>query len=396
MSTSEPALSRAFHGYASAGEGTYPGSGGNLNSVYAGDGSYSVQPEDEGYAFGHFPSGAIPSGAEGQTFRISDSDAFNNLRGIAKTSFPFDPYPVQDHPAENGSALADNFAQADMAGISSLLPGKFAYNTTSGTLGKQLLDEFAAGTSTFNTLPTSEGVWGTENFDQTRRGQNLSGPVYNGQIGQNINPGSIAEQFKQAFVTAEAQDVPLTPFSKTYPNFGDGEVDYGFNEPGQDSMSNDIIKAYHAILPQGQLAGTKQELMPVFSGISQEAVEQRPMLQSLAKQRNTLYLGGLTELPDDLKIDPRIALLAGSNIPADLVQTSGELASALDTLGWQGADDGLTSSNPYGPRLTPSRTLDGKEGQNPPANFYSPTDINAPEPLLFANEPNMFFYNNEY
>jgi hypothetical protein len=383
MSTSEPALSQAFHGFASPGEGTYPGSGGNLNSVYAGDGDYNQQPEDEGYVFGQFPSGALPSGAEGQTFRISDSDAFNNLRGIAKTSFPFDPYPMQDHPGEKGSALADNFAQADMAGISSLLPGKFNYNATSGSLGRQILDEFAAGTSTFNTLPTSEGVWGTENFDQNRRGQNLAGSVYNGQIGENIKPNSIAEQFKQAFVTNEAQDVPLTPFSKTYPNFGDGQVDYGFNEPGQDAMSNDIIKAYHAILPQGQLAGTKQELMPVFSGISQEAVEQRPMLQSLAKQRNTLYLGGLTELPDDLKIDPRIALLAGSNIPANLIQTSGELASALDTLGWQGSDDGLTTSNPYGSRLEASRTLDGKQGQSAPANFYSPADINA---------PNMFSY----
>jgi hypothetical protein len=364
-----------------------------MNTVYAGDGYYNEQPEDEGYAFGHFPAGALASGAEGQTFRISDSDAFNNLRGIAKTSFPFDPYPVQDHPAENGSALADNFTQSDMAGISSLLPGKFNYNTMSGTLGQQILDEFNAGTSTFNTLPNAEGVWGNENFDSNRRQQNLTGAVYNGQIGENIRPQSIADQFKNAFVISEAQDVPLTPFSKTYPNFGNGQVDYGFNEPGQDSMSNDIIKAYHAILPEGQLAGTKQELMPVFSGINQEAIEQRPMLQSLAKQKNTLYLGGLTELPPDLQIDPRIALLAGSNIPADLVQTSGELASALDTLGWHGADDGLTTSDPYGPRLEASRMLSGDRG-TAPANFYTPLETDASEPLLFDTNPNVFFYNN--
>jgi hypothetical protein len=53
-----------------------------------------------------------------------------------------------------------------------------------------------------------------------------------------------------------------------------------------------------------KLAGTKTELMPVLSGVNQEAVEQRPILQSLAKLKNTLNLGGLTELPDSLTIDP--------------------------------------------------------------------------------------------
>ncbi len=87
--------------------------------------------------------------------------------------------------------------------------------------------------------------------------------------------------------------------------------------------------------------------MPVFSGVHQEAVEQRPILQSLAKQKNTLNLGGLTELPDSLTIDPREGFVSGSNIPADLVQTAGELASALETLGHH--NDG--GENPWGPRL---------------------------------------------
>ncbi len=51
---------------------------------------------------------------------------------------------------------------------------------------------------------------------------------------------------------------------------------------------------------------------------------------------------------DDLCIDPREALLSGSNIPADLVQTAGELASALDTLGWNGDTSSLQSSDPWG------------------------------------------------
>ncbi len=171
-------------------------------------------------------------------------------------------------------------------------------------------------------------------------------------------------------------------------SFGSGNVDFGFAESGADEANADIIRAYHAILPEGQLAGTKTELMPVLSGVNQEAVEQRLILQSLAKQKNTLYLGGLTELPDDLRIDPREALLSGSNVPADLVQTAGELASALDTLGYN--NDG--GENPWGPRLPSSRML-APPDVTVPENLYAPTAEGSGEPLLFDSEPSVLAYN---
>lgn len=371
------ALSNAFHGWVTPGEGDYAGSGGNLNSVYTGDGDYNPQAEDEGYQIGDFPAGGLSSGAETQEFRISDSDAFNNLRGIAKTSFPFQPYPSQDHPNMENSALADNFAQSDLGGVSSLMPGRYSMNTQAGTLSQGILDEFNAGSSTFNSLPTAAGPWDAG----TRGGATVD-------MGDGGGAASIVEQFKNAFVMGQADDVPLTPFHKTYPNFGSGTVDYGFQEPGADSASAEIIRAYSAILPEGQLAGTKTELMPVFSGVNQLAVEQRPILQSLGKQKNTLYLGGLTELPDDLAIDPRDALLAGSNIPSDLVQTSGELASALEILGYNADMSG--SANPFGPRMPNSNML-AAANVSAPASFYDPTNESSGEPLLF--QTSIYSYN---
>lgn len=391
------ALSQAFHGQPSYGEGEYPGSGGNLNSVYAGDGYYEkgrgsrANPADEGYQWGLFPSGALPSGAEAQEFRISDSNAFNNLRGIAKTSFPFDPYPSTDSANQRAASLADNFQQSDMAGISSLLPGKYSYNSAAGTLSQSILDEFNAGTSTFNSLPNGETAYGNENQDKWRRMNNSSAAGFNQQIQEGINTSNLIDQFRASFTEPAVQDVPLMPFSKTYFNFGEGKVDYGFQEPGADKASEDIIRAFHAVLPEGQLAGTKKELMPVFSGISQSAVEQRPILQSLGKQKNTLYLGGLTELPDELRISPEEALLSGSNIPANLVQTAGELASALDMLGWNNEMNSLKSGNSYGAVMQNSKMLSNENAEKMPPQFYDYLRSNAYEPLLFADD-NIYQY----
>ncbi len=344
--------------------------------------------EIEGYEVGRFPAGAIPSGAETQEFRISDSNAFNNLRGIAKTTFPLDPYPSTDTPNQATSSLADNFQQSDMAGISSLLPGKFAYNSSVGAVNQQILDGFNAGTSTFNSLPWGESVYGNENQDQFRRMNKDGIAGYNSQIQQGIASSNLVDQFKASFSEPAVRDVPITPFSKTYYNFGDGQVDYGFYEPGSDQASEDIIRAFRAVLPEGQLAGTKKELMPIFSGINQEAVEQRPILQSLGKQKNTLYLGGLTELPDELRISPSDALMSGSNIPAALVQTAGELSSALQMLGWQGSD--AQSGNPYGARLPNSRMLANASSDGVPSDFYNYINSDAREPLLFSD--NIYHY----
>lgn len=374
------ALSQSFHGGPSYGESQVPGAGGNLNSVYTGWGKAEPDAGSHGYPVGQFPSGAIPSGAEDQQFRISDSKAFNSLRGIAKTSFPFDPNYAQDHPNQDTTSLADKFSQSDLAGLSSLSPGQFSYNSKAGLMGKSVLDQFTAGSSTFNSLPSAEGPYQTMQQDTARRGR-VEGDEFK-QYDQGISMGSIPEQYRAAYSSAQENDIPATPFHYVYPNFGVGKPDYGFQEPGADAQSNAIIKAYSAVLPQGQLAGTKKELMAVFSGVNQEAVEQRPVLQSLAKQKNTLYLGGLTELDDTLKIDPRQALNAGSNIPADIVQTAGELASALEGLGQYKTDNGITTNNPFGAPLPKSNTLAPTDTQVP-VGFYNHITTGSNEPLIY-------------
>lgn len=387
-STSVPysALSQAFSGTGGYGEAETPGAGGNLSSVYEGWGNKAPEASDMGYAVGNFPSGQLGSGAEEQGFRISDSVAFDSLRGIAKTSFPFDPLPAQDHPNNPVTSLTDKFAQSDVSGVTSMLPGKYSYNNAQGSLSSAILQEFDAGTSTYNSLPWAQGAYANDNSDtQTYYGSRSSNQSSgrNFQDQQGINPQSLADEHRLAFSSPMDQDLPLTPFARTYPNFGSGKVDYGFNEPGADSMSDEIIRAYHAVLPEGQLAGAKKELMPVFSGINQEAIDQRPILQSLGKLKNTLYLGGVTTLPDELTQDPRQALLSGSNIPADLVQTAGELASAFETLGYY-ETDGLRSGNPFGAPMPHTNTMAGGPQAMDP-NFYSHLTYAANEPMTFAS-----------
>ena len=388
-------LSRAFHGTDLSGEREVPGSGGyTQNAIYKGWGNPELTPNfppDIGYQTGYFP-GRLPQGSEDQEFRISDSAAFNNLRGIAKTTLPFDPNPAQDTPNSHASSLVDQFSKSDMAGVSSLLPGKYSYNNKQGTLSKEILDEFDAGTSTFNSLKNGETDYGIENRDGDRdiTGGGISSG-FEDQIQEGIHPQSVPELYKESFISPAQKHVPLTPFHKTYPNFGVGKVDYGFQDPGADQASIDIIRAYHAVLPEGQLAGTKKELMPVFSGVNQAAVEQRPILQSLAKQKNTLYLGGLTELPDDLAIDPRTALRSGSNAPANLVQTTGELASALTSLKYYGDDSGLTSGNPYGDRLKYSKMLENTNTKMP-YEFYDYNTSGEHEPLIFEPQASIYDY----
>ena len=389
-----------FRGQSSSESTAVPGSGGNLNSVYSGWGDLQPEASDFGYAVGNFPAGQISSGAEDQSFRISDSVAFNNLRGIAKTSFPFDPYPSQDHPNSKTTSLVDNFAQSDVAGITSLMPGKYSYNNTQGSLSSAILDEFNAGTSTYNSLPWAQGAHAGENNDSIRSASNRYGSRSsdaasgrNDQAQEGINAQSIADEHRMAFSSPSEQDVPLTPFHYVYPNFGVGKVDYGFSEPGADSMSDEIIRAYHAVLPEGQLAGAKKELMPVFSGINQEAIEQRPILQSLGKLKNTLYLGGVNTLPDEMTQDPRQALLSGSNIPGDMIQSAGELASAFDTLGYF-STDGLRSGNPYGAALPSTQTLAGTYTPMD-SSFYRHMTYASDEPSTFAGAGDYAYYSND-
>lgn len=362
-----------------------PGEGGNLNSMYEGWGTKQPMNSDFGYAFGQFPVGKLPTGGQPQTFELSDSEAFSGLRGVAKMSHPFAPNPTQDHPlmAQAESKLTDNFQISDIAGVSSLAPGRFSYNRTRSELGSDILAEFDAGKSTMNTLRNAAG--GPD--DVNRRSAARPAAIDSFAVGPtttHMDTLSVMDQHRLAAKSTQVDDVPITPFHRVYPNFGSGNVDYGFNEPGTESMSNDILKAYQAVLPEGTLAGTKKDLMPVFSGVNQLAIEQRPMLQSRAAQYKTVYAGGQLELPDEIRIDPRIALMAGSNMPAKLIQTPAELASAFEYMQYQQADK-LSSTSPYGDHLPPSRTLTGGHpGQR--SDWYQPYTASDPEPAVFSGD----------
>lgn len=341
----------------------------SLSYMFKGKGVSAESEDVDGYNVGAFPAGSLPVGQEPKAFAISDSSAFNGLRGIAKLSYPFDPNPMTDTP-NGANTLMDKFNNSDLADLSSLASGK-AVIKSDAKLAPKITSEISAGS--FDTFD-----WSLDPYNQGKDQMPTDEPL--------VEVKSISDAFMKANSRQSVDDVPLTPFHKTYPNFGNGNVDYGFSEPGDGANSEDIIKAYHAILPQGQLAGTKSELMPVFSGINQAAVEQRPILQSLGKQKNTLYLGGFTELPDDLTIDPRQALNTGSNAPADIIQSGGELVSALNILGYSGAD-GLNTGNPYGKHLAKSKTLRSTNTQVP-AGFYNSSNeasFNNPYDLTMEN-----------
>lgn len=374
-------LPRTFAPFSANGEDEVPGSGGNLNTVYDGIGSMETTPQDQGYQFGMFPAGAIPKGSEDQEFRISDSQAFSNLRGIAKTNFPFDPFP-QTYEDKAPTSLADNFEHTGVA-LSTLMPGQYAFNAPNAELGEMILKEFEAGDDTLKSLSNAQSFYSTDSLDFSKYTHDKA-DYYEAEE----EPQDVPGLYQLASKSSAVDDVPVTPFHRQYPNFGAGEVDYGFNEPGADSMSEEIIRAYRAVLPEGQLAGAKKELMPVFSGVNQEAVEQRPILQSLGKIKNTLYLGGVTELPDDLRIDPREALMADGSIPADIVQTSGELASALGALGYFPGDP-LQSGSVYGQRLPKSRTL-APNNETVPEGFYNHLTTSTTEPLVFEAPDNPY------
>jgi hypothetical protein len=277
------------------------------------------------------------------------------------------------------TSLVDKFQPTDVAGVSSLMPGKYNYNNMQGVLGREILDEFDAGTSTYNSLPTgasayNNDLYGSGNFDTVnKRTEAFTG----------INSSNLIDQYRAAYASTQVNDVPLTPFHYQYPNFGNGQVDYGFQEPGAESMDSAIVKGFNAVLPS-DLAGTKTELMPVFSSVNQLALEQRPLLQSLGYQKNTLWLGGSTTLPDSLTVSPLMALQAGSNIPVNLTQSAGELASALTYLSYTNAD-GLSTGNPYGQHVPNNRMLDGTTTQPMNPQMYSWLTTESNEPFTFAN-----------
>lgn len=249
-----------------------------LEYIEEGDDSANV-----GYDFSQFPAGALSAGGNGQQFVV--------------------PYDV---PA----------IDTQMVGLTDQFSGGNQFIraqpvSDQGTLTQSVMNQFTAGASTLNSLSDA-----ADPFSADRNGRN------NGEMGTT---GAFGDQFGQQGVNPG--DVPLMPYSATYFNFGNGSVDYGLANQTEPSAAA-IIASFAATLPDGGLAGIKSDLTPTFSSINQVALEERPMLQTRGKMGN--WYGITAHLPDDLRIDPREALLGGGgDIPANIPETTGELQAAL-------------------------------------------------------------------
>ena len=346
------------------------------------DDRYYASNVQEGYDFNHFPVGKLPSGGPGDAFQMMDNKAFYEagLRGIQHVQFPFAPRVEQLNPGgaperaegqlmnnENANSMGDkNMLQSQFDDYSQLkfpdVPAIGQY-LKDNTLSSTILDEFSAGTSTLNSLPTAATFTG-------------KGPHAANDVVWDTYK-SLDDQYRSAAgFGKQKNDIPFAPFAYTYPNFGtsDGEPDYGFQEPGVTDLNQSILDQYSSMLPTARdNAGLVKDLQPIFSGTNVLALEQRPIVQYKGLLHNTLWRDGQTELPDDLRIDPKSALLAGSNIPTNMIETYGQLAAALDTIGYRGEPNYMDSTTGYGGVLPPSKIVGG----NPPPmdpSWYSAYD----------------------
>ncbi len=307
---------------------------------------YDDDENTVGYSFGNFPAGSLPVGVEGQGFRLSDSVGFNGQSGITKTSFPYVAAPVD----QNNQLLQDHFQTGDLVSMSSQLPGKVAGGQT--TMPDSILAQFDAGSSTFKSL--SDAV------------NPFTGDAYDDDSGGNFS--SMEEQHRSAYAKQQgAADLPLMPFSYTTPDFGDGKVDYGYADPNEQDISSAMVKAFQLVRNDTQLAGIKQDLQPIFSNVANVALDDRPIFQSLGKMKNTMLLGGASVYPPELRIAPREALMADSNIPTDMIETSAELAKALESIGYYGG----TGISPYGRQPVKSQMVENTNDAVP-LYFSSP------------------------
>ncbi len=326
--------------------------GGGIAPDYTSMGEVDDDEGYHGYQFSQFPAGPIATATDNTGWTLSDSNAFNGMSGIPKTSMSYDPYA----DSKNNTALADYFqAGSEVAAMSSALPG-----SKPGGLSQNILDQFDAGRSTLNSLPDA-----LDGFSTDKYGREV-------EDGSRMNTNTLEDQHKTAYSVQMGNDAnfPLMPFNYVYPNFGNsGTMDYGFADGDSNVMNEAITKAFQTTIPEGRLSGVKTDFLPVFNNVNQEALEERPLLQSLGKLKNTRWIGGATTLPDDLRIDPRGALLSGENAPADLVETSGELEIALQALGYHGAAGGTSA---YGARM-PRNQMIAQTNDEIPA-FYNAQD----------------------
>ena len=328
-----------------------------------------------GYAFGQFPAGRLPAGGvQGGHELLMDSDAFTGMRGVQRERYPLGSHPASDDP-DRTSRLADSFDTASMA---SLTPGAWGVNRGVPALGPDILRAFDVGGNTLLSLPGAAGPYADEVWGNAQQGGWRDTPYTGGH-----EPANLVDLHRSAYSRPGlGDDVPALPFQRSYVNFGNGEVDYGASSDAS-TLDGAALARMHRLLPRGELAGMKTDLMPVFSSIPQTALEQRPLFQSLGKQRGQRFLGGTSVLPDELTIDPREAILAGSAIPANMPQTAGELASYLGILGARAAD-GLATSSPFG---APVGTVKMVSGESAPmsADFYCNDGVGSMDPASFSD-----------
>lgn len=304
---------------------------------------------DIGYKFGEFPVGPL---AQAKTVNGVGS----NGKSVS------DPFLINNQNAQN---LVDNFSHTSVGAL------KRHKGQSQGELGQNIYSQFQAGVSTFNNLSDGATVHGTGYLDYE-----------DPQFGHNINPSDIQQQFQMASVTPAVDDIPVV--KNTYPNFGNG-VQYGYEFPNQDTVSNEILQAYQSVIPEATFTGLKKDLMPVFSNLNVAGLVPMPVTQSRGHERRSKFQlpGGFTSLPKEFRMDPREALARDFQVPTGIEQSEEEMKGFLDALGYNpNSADGEMPRLSYTP--APGQKQTATTMLPPNKDFYSYHDIDGSEPLNFG------------
>jgi hypothetical protein len=203
-------------------------------------------------------------------------------------------------------------------------------------------------------------------------------PIGNGpQQYRPSQPKSIADQFSLTRGNP-LEDTPkgaMNPTQGRRQVAGPGVPQYGVKGPGEEKLSEGIIRAYKNIREDGKLAGLKADMLPVFDGNNTVNLTVAPIFE----QRPTnSHLGrdGLP-MPDHMRIDIKEALRQGHDIPTGYIENDAQLAEAFDVMGYDPGDGGLSRAGPYGALETKNKMM-STSSASLPRNFYQGSAAGVP------------------